>query len=153
VPEPLRELMSFLVGALRREAPIAGDASIEPACAARVAGNERLSPARPTSGLVCSWKTGPIAGKSSSGTVSLVHGRMTSFWQLEAARTCWSSGIVALLSWASAGTVGRRSAARRPFCAVPAKRTVPRNIVPCTAVLCTVALPAAVLACRARPVD
>ena len=45
MPEPLRELMSFLVGALRREAPIAGDASIEPACAARVAGNERLSPA------------------------------------------------------------------------------------------------------------
>jgi hypothetical protein len=37
--------MSFLAGALRREAPIAGDASIEPACAARVAGNDRLSPA------------------------------------------------------------------------------------------------------------
>lgn len=45
MPEPLSDLMGFLVGALRREAPIAGDASIEPACAARVAGNERLSPA------------------------------------------------------------------------------------------------------------
>jgi len=35
---------------------------------------------------------------------------MTSFWQLEADRTCCSSGIVASLSWASDGTVGTRSA-------------------------------------------
>jgi len=40
----------------------------------------------------------------------LVHGRITSFWQLEAARTCCSSGTVASLSWASDGTVGTRSA-------------------------------------------
>lgn len=45
MPEPLSDLMSFLAGAFRREAPIPGDASIEGACAARVAGNDRMSPA------------------------------------------------------------------------------------------------------------
>jgi hypothetical protein len=45
MPEPLSDLMSFLAGAFRREAPIHGDASIAGPCAARVAGNDRLSPA------------------------------------------------------------------------------------------------------------
>lgn len=45
MPEPLSDLMAFLAGAFRREASLAGDVSIEPACAARVAGNDRMSPA------------------------------------------------------------------------------------------------------------
>jgi hypothetical protein len=45
MPEPLSDLMTFLAGAFRRENPLPGDASIDTACAARVAGNARLSPA------------------------------------------------------------------------------------------------------------
>jgi hypothetical protein len=45
VPEPLNELMSFLSGAFRRASPVVGDQAILPECAARVTGNDRLTPA------------------------------------------------------------------------------------------------------------
>jgi len=44
VPEPLEDLYGFLSGAFRRTTPIADDPSLAPDCAARVTGNDRLTP-------------------------------------------------------------------------------------------------------------
>ena len=53
-----------------------------------LASPERLSPARPGSGFVASSYTGPWAGNVLSSILSLVQGRITSFWQFEACESC-----------------------------------------------------------------
>lgn len=45
MPEQLDALMSFLSGAFRRASPVVEDQAILPGCAARVTGNDRLTPA------------------------------------------------------------------------------------------------------------
>ena len=57
-------------------------------------------------------RPGPGPGTACPRPCRCAHGRTTSFWQLASARFCSASGMLSRVRRASAGIVGRRSAAR-----------------------------------------